>query len=51
MELPERKRRILKAVIESYIRTAEPVGSKTLANSFDKPISSATIRNEMSELE
>lgn len=51
MELPERKRRILKAIVESYIDTAEPVGSKTLADSFDTPISSATIRNEMSELE
>ena len=51
MELPERKRRILKAIVESYIDTAEPVGSKTLVNSFDSPISSATIRNEMSELE
>lgn len=51
MELPERKRRILKAIVESYIDTAEPVGSKTLVNSFDTPISSATIRNEMSELE
>ncbi len=51
MELPERKKRILKAIVESYIDTAEPVGSKTLVNSFDGPISSATIRNEMSELE
>ena len=51
MELPKRKKRILKAIVESYIDTAEPVGSKTLVNSFDGPISSATIRNEMSELE
>ena len=51
MELPERKRRILKAIVENYINTAEPVGSKALADSFDTPISSATIRNEMSELE
>lgn len=51
MELPERKRRILKAIVENYIDTAEPVGSKALVNSFDTPISSATIRNEMSELE
>ncbi|MBQ9535112.1 MAG: heat-inducible transcription repressor HrcA [Clostridia bacterium] len=51
MELSERQRRILKAIIESYIDTAEPVGSKSLAVSFDSPISSATIRNEMSELE
>ena len=51
MELPLRQRRILKAIIESYIDTAEPVGSKTLADRFEQPISSATIRNEMSELE
>ena len=51
MSLPERKRRILKAIIESYIETAEPVGSKALAVGFELPISSATIRNEMSELE
>jgi len=51
MELHDRKRRILKAIIENYIDTAEPVGSKMLAVSFDRPISSATIRNEMSELE
>jgi heat-inducible transcriptional repressor len=51
MHLPQRKRRILKAIIESYIETAEPVGSKTLALHFDQPISSATIRNEMGELE
>lgn len=51
MSLQDRKRRILKAIIESYIDTAEPVGSKALAISFDRPISSATIRNEMSELE
>ncbi len=51
MNLPDRKRRILKAIIENYIDTAEPVGSKLLAVSFDQPISSATIRNEMSELE
>ncbi|MEA5038757.1 MAG: heat-inducible transcriptional repressor HrcA [Clostridiaceae bacterium] len=51
MELPLRQRRILKAIIEHYISTAEPVGSKMLADSFDQPISSATIRNEMSELE
>lgn len=51
MILPDRKRRILKAIVESYIDTAEPVGSKTLALGFDQSISSATIRNEMSELE
>lgn len=51
MELPERKRQILKAIVESYIQTAEPVGSKMIAGILTQPISSATIRNEMSELE
>lgn len=51
MDMQDRKRRILKAIVENYIDTAEPVGSKSLATSFDRPISSATIRNEMSELE
>ena len=49
--LPSRKQMILKAIIENYIDSAEPVGSKALMGSFDKPLSSATIRNEMSELE
>ncbi len=51
MELSERKSKILKALIAEYIRTAEPVGSKTLAAMEDLHYSSATIRNEMSELE
>ncbi len=51
MELSERKKQILKAVIGDYIRTAEPVGSKALAAAHSLPFSSATIRNEMSELE
>ena len=49
--LPDRKQMILKAIIENYITSAEPVGSKALMGSFGKPLSSATIRNEMSELE
>ena len=48
MELSERKKKILTAVVESYIATAEPVGSKALAQIIG--CSSATIRNEMSEL-
>ena len=48
MELSDRKRRILTAVVENYIATAEPVGSKALAEVIG--CSSATIRNEMSEL-
>ena len=51
MDLRDRRRKILKAVIESYIDTAEPVGSKTLADIFENAFSSATIRNDMSELE
>ena len=51
MELSERKQQILKAIIAEYIRTAEPVGSKALAALPELSFSSATIRNEMSELE
>ena len=51
VELSERKRRILGAIIESYIETAEPVGSRTIAKLADMSISSATIRNEMADLE
>ena len=48
MEISERKKRILTAIVESYIATAEPVGSKALAEVIG--CSSATIRNEMAEL-
>lgn len=51
MELSERKKKILRAVIEQYISTAEPVGSKALVENGDLKVSSATIRNEMAELE
>jgi heat-inducible transcriptional repressor len=51
MDLTERKKRILRVVIEHYINTAEPVGSKTIAESAGLDISSATIRNEMADLE
>ena len=50
MRLAERKRIILAAIVEAYIATGEPVGSKTLAAMTDMGLSSATIRNEMSEL-
>ena len=50
MELSERKRKILKAIVESYVATAEPVGSKAIAASLDVKLSSATIRNEMAEM-
>ena len=47
----ERKRRILQAVIDDYILTAMPVGSRTISRKYLQNISSATIRNEMSDLE
>lgn len=50
MELSSRKKQILRAIIDSYIQTAEPVGSKTIAAMPGIDFSSATIRNEMSEL-
>ncbi|MEF9971202.1 MAG: heat-inducible transcriptional repressor HrcA [Oscillospiraceae bacterium] len=50
MELSERKKKILTAVIDAYVVTAEPVGSKTVAEVGKLDLSSATIRNEMAEL-
>ena len=50
MALTERKKKILRAVVESYIQTAEPVGSKTLQEQIDLDVSSATIRNELADL-
>lgn len=46
-----RKMRILRAVTDDYIRTAEPVGSRTIARKYDLGVSPATIRNEMADLE
>lgn len=51
MELDERKRKILQAVIRNYLETGEPVGSRTISKYTDLNLSSATIRNEMSDLE
>lgn len=51
MELGKRKLKILQAIIEDFILTAEPVGSRTLMKKHDLGISAATIRNEMSDLE
>ncbi len=51
MALNERKIKILQAIINDYIETAEPVGSRTIAKKYNLGISSATIRNEMSDLE
>lgn len=50
MEPTARKMKILEAVVESYIRTGEPVGSKTLCETLDFSVSSATIRNDMADL-
>ena len=50
MELSARKKKILRAIVDLYIRTAEPVASKTIAQMPDMDFSSATIRNEMAEL-
>ena len=50
MQLSDRKKLVLKAVIEDYIETAEPVSSKSLVARLGLGVSSATIRNEMSEL-
>ena len=51
MELDERKEKILKAIIQNYLETGEPVGSRTISKYSDLKLSSATIRNEMSDLE
>ena len=51
MELTERKKQILRAIVDSYIRTAEPVGSKTISQLPGMDFSPATIRNEMADLE
>ena len=50
MELGKRKELILAAVVEHYINTGEPIGSKMLMQTLPISVSSATIRNEMSEL-
>ena len=51
MDLSERKLRILQAIVGDFIRSAEPIGSRTLSKKYDMGISPATIRNEMSDLE
>jgi len=51
MQMDERKRKILRAIVMDYIATAEPIGSRTIARKFDLGVSPATIRNEMSDLE
>ena len=51
MGMDERKFKILQAIIDDYILTAVPVGSRTISKKYDMGLSSATIRNEMSDLE
>ncbi|MDD2480529.1 MAG: heat-inducible transcriptional repressor HrcA [Lutispora sp.] len=51
MSLGSRKQLILQAIIEDYINTAEPVGSRTVSKKYLTDVSSATIRNEMADLE
>ena len=51
MVMDERKKNILHAIIQDYVATAEPVGSRTIARKYNLGVSSATIRNEMADLE
>ena len=49
--IDDRKLQILRAIIQDYISTGEPVGSRTIAKKYNLGVSSATIRNEMADLE
>ncbi len=51
MDLNERKLKILQAIVQDYIQTAEPIGSRTLTKRYNIGVSPATIRNEMADLE
>lgn len=51
MEMDERKLKILQAIVRNYLETGEPVGSRTISKYTDLNLSSATIRNEMADLE
>ena len=51
MSLTPRMVDILKAIVDEFVATAEPVGSKTLVDKYGLPYSSATIRNDMAQLE
>ena len=51
MKMDDRKMRILQAIIDDYILTGVPVGSRTISKKYETSLSSATIRNEMSDLE
>ena len=50
-QLSERKMKILQAIVANYLETGEPVGSRTISKYTDLNLSSATIRNEMADLE
>ena len=50
-ELDDRKMKILQTIIKTYLETGEPVGSRTISKCADLSLSSATIRNEMADLE
>lgn len=50
MELGARKQQIVSAIVDAYIQTGEPIGSKTLMYALDQAVSSATIRNDMADL-
>ena len=51
MEMSERRRQILKLVIQAYVETSVPVGSETLLRAYGLSVSSATVRNELAALE
>ena len=51
MEMEERKKKVLEAIIQDYIATAEPVGSRTISKKYNLGVSPATVRNEMADLE
>ena len=51
MELDDRKKRVLQAIVDDYVATNEPVGSKSLIERHNFQVSSATLRNDMAELE
>jgi heat-inducible transcriptional repressor len=51
MKMNERKKKVLLAIVQDYIQTAEPVGSRTISKKYNLKVSPATIRNEMADLE
>lgn len=51
MEIDSRKQKILSIIIDEFVKSGEPVGSKTIASMLDNSVSSATIRNDMAALE